>query len=104
MHDVAALQLDQAAEAVARIQILAGADRDVDGVRHARHRFGIARRHRILQPHRLDRLDRLRHVDGVAHVVLPVRFDAEVDVGPELFAHRLHAFPMRRRSLRQPRV
>ena len=90
VDDVAALDLDQAAEAIARVEVFAGADRDVDGLRHARHHFGIARRHRILQPHRLDGRDHLGHVDRVAHVVFPVRFDPEVDVGPELFAHDLH--------------
>ena len=84
------LHLDQRTEPVAGVEVFAGTDRDVDRVRDPGHRLEVAGRHRILQPHRLDRLDRLRHLNGIAHVVLPVRLDAEVDVGAELVAHDLH--------------
>ena len=93
VNGVAALELDQAAEAVARVQVLSRTNGDVDRVGDAGHRLWISRRDRILQPHRLYRLDRLRHLDRVAHVVLPVRLNAEVHVRPQFLAHDLHRAP-----------
>ena len=48
------LAVRSAAETVARVQILARRNRDVHGLRHARHSIRIAGRDGILQPHRFD--------------------------------------------------
>ena len=86
-----ACEFDQFAEAVTPVEILSGADGDVDGVGDARHGFGIFGRDRIFQPHGLDVLERLGQLDDVARVIAPVALDGEVDVGTEFLAHGVHA-------------
>src|SRR5207247_3900943 len=71
VNGVAALELDQAAEAVARVQVLSRTNGDVDRVGDAGHRLWISRRDRILQPHRLYTLDPLRRLDRVPPAPLP---------------------------------
>jgi len=77
---VACLQLDQLAEAVASVEIFTCQDGHVDSVRHARHGFGIFRRHRILEPHGLDMFERLGELDHIADVVAPMAFDGEIRI------------------------
>src|SRR6478672_9833624 len=57
---------------------------------HSGHRLEVARRYRILEPHRLDRLDRPGHLNRITHVVLPVRFYSEIDIRAQFLAHDLH--------------
>ena len=92
VDDIAALNFNQTAEFGAGVKVLTSGHRDIDRVSDAGHYFRISRRHRILNPHRPGRRDRLCHINGIAHIVLPVRFDGKVGVGAQFLTHRHHRF------------
>ena len=92
VDDVAALNLDQTAEFIAGVEVLTGGHGNVNGMSYTRHHFGIAGRHRIFEPHGLGRLNHFGHLDSIANVVLPVRFDTEVNIGAQFLPHRHHRF------------
>src|SRR5258708_40026272 len=78
------------AETLSPEKVLAGADRDADGLRAPRHGFDVIRRNRIFQPHGLDRRQFAGEADDILRVVAPVALDGEIRVRPQRFAHGFH--------------
>ena len=56
----------------------------------AGHGVDVAGGNRVFKPHGIDRFDGLGHFDGVADIVLPVGFDAEVGIGAEFGTDGFH--------------
>ena len=83
--DVDRLLLDQLAETVAQIEILAGADRRGGGALDLAHGVDVLGRHRLLEPHQVQRLEVAGQPDGARHVEPRVDVAGDVD----LLARRL---------------
>ena len=86
--DARRLLFNQLAKALVQVEVLAGADRRPRRVRDAALRFDIAGRHRVLEPDQVDRLERLRQLDGVVDPELPVRIHRHHDLGADGVPHR----------------
>jgi hypothetical protein len=77
--DVGRALLEQLAEAVAQVEVLAAADRRRGRLADVAHRVHVLRRHRLLEPEQLEGLGLLRHALARRHVVAAVHVDREVD-------------------------
>ena len=81
-----------AAEFCARVDRLAGHDRNLAASADFRQRFDVVALARLLEPIRLELGERIGDVDGVHRRQTPVQLEQDVDVGADRLAHGAHDF------------
>ena len=90
VDDVGCAALEHLAELEARVELLAGHDRHADLAAALGQRADVARRHRLLEPERIERLEHARDPHRVHGRQPAMHLDQEIDLGADRLAHGAH--------------